>query len=463
MSEKRFDYLVIGGGSGGIASARRAAALGAKVGLIEQGRLGGTCVNAGCVPKKVLFNAANVAGALHDAPSYGFEIDRRGFDWNALRQRRDAYIARLNGIYTDNLKASGVELIVGRARFESPHVVRVGEARFTAPHVLLAVGGQPRRPELPGAELGLCSDDMFVLERQPRRLLIVGAGYVAVEFAGIFSALGSEVTLAYREARLLRSFDELLGEALGDEMERQDIQLVPYTRPRALERASDGTLILQREVGAPLGPHDVVLWAVGRVPATQGLDLRAAGVETSTSGHVLVDDYQNTSAPGIHAVGDVTGRLDLTPVAIAAGRKLAERLFGGKPDAKLDFTDAPTVVFSHPPIGTVGLTEAEARERFGAAHVKTYVSRFTNMYYAITHHKPMTVVKLVTILPEERVVGLHVIGLGADELLQGFAVAVRMGATKADFDRTIALHPSAAEELVTMRTPTARYRRQAAE
>jgi glutathione reductase (NADPH) len=446
-----FDYVVVGGGSGGIASARRAASYGAKVALIESGRLGGTCVNVGCVPKKIFFNAANLADALQHASSYGFDIDVRGFDWERLRERRTAYIARLNGIYGENLERSGVFVMSGRARLAAGPTVLVGERKFSAPHVLLAVGGGVKRPDLPGAELGSTSDDVFELRRQPRRVLIVGAGYIAVEFAGIFHALGSHVTLAYRGASLLRHFDAMLGEALSDEMRRQGIELAPHSVPRALARAAGGELALEREEGPALSGFDTVLWAIGRRPETGGLGLETVGIAADLQGHIPVDAFQNTATPGIYSVGDVTGRFELTPVAIAAGRRLADRLFGGQADAKLDFVDIPTVIFSHPPIGSVGLSEADAVARFGEKDVKVYAARFTNLFYSVLDQKPKTSMKLVTVGPEERVVGVHLFGLGADEILQGFAVAVRMGATKADFDRTVAIHPTAAEELVTMR------------
>jgi glutathione reductase (NADPH) len=446
-----FDYLVIGGGSGGIASARRAAAYGARVLVIESGRLGGTCVNVGCVPKKVFFNAANLAAALQDAPAYGFDVELRGFDWNALRRARGAYIERLNQIYAHHLEKAEIELVTGHAHVEPDGSVRVGTERWSAPHLLIAVGGFPRRPAIRGAELGLISDEIFTLESQPGRVLIVGAGYVAVEFAGILRALGSEVTLAHREGTILRHFDADLGSALCDEMIRQGIQLAPHSRPEALLRRADGTLCLERENATPLEPFDAVLWAIGRAPSTDGLGLEMLGIALDANGHVPVDAYQNTAARGVYSIGDVTGRFELTPVAIAAGRRLADRLFGGMPDAKLDYADIPSVIFSHPPIGSVGLSEAQAEEIHGKSDVKTYTARFTNMYYALTAEKPKTLLKLVTVGREERVVGVHAFGLAADELLQGFAVAVRMGATKADFDRTVAIHPTAAEELVTLR------------
>lgn len=445
-----FDLIVVGGGSGGIAAARRAASYGTKVALIESGRLGGTCVNVGCVPKKIMFNAGNLADALSDARSYGFDVELRGFDWDGFRARRSAYVHKLNGIYAENLERSGVQIFDGRAHLAAGPRVIVGQRTLAAPHILLAVGGHARRPALPGAELGLLSDDIFELTSRPERVLIVGGGYVAVEFAGIFRALGSSVALMYRGPAPLRHFDPMLGEALCDEMLRQGIELLPNEVPLALSRAAAGGLSLERSGGAPLS-GDAVLWAVGREPAVAGLGLESLGITTTAEGHIAVDAYQNTSVPGIYSVGDVTGRFELTPVAIAAGRRLADRLFGNQPEAKLDYVDIPTVVFSHPPIGSVGLSEADARARYGEDQVKVYAARFTSLYYAVVDHKPKTSLKLVTAGPEERVVGVHVFGIGADEMLQGFAVAVRMGATKADFDRTVAIHPTAAEELVTLR------------
>jgi glutathione reductase (NADPH) len=450
MSQQNdFDYVVIGGGSGGIASARRASELGARVALIEAGRMGGTCVNAGCVPKKILYNAAEVAEALDDAVDYGFDADNRGIDWRRLAEKRDAYVERLNGIYEQNLEQSGVAVVRGWARFAGPGAVQVGDRVLTAPHILIAVGGQPRRPNLAGAALGLTSDDVFRLEERPRRLLIVGGGYVALEFAGIFRALGSQVTVACKDERPLRAFDSLVVNVLCEQMAAQGIRLVTSASAKRLERSAGG-LRLELESGPELAEFDSVLWAIGRAARTDDLDLEQIGIETDERGHVPVDAYQNTKVPGVYAVGDVTGELELTPVAVAAGRLLARRLFGEEPEAKLDYADVPTVVFSHPPIASVGLTEAGARKLYGD-DVRVFVSRFVNLYHAVTRRRPQTAMKLVTVGEEQRLVGVHIIGRGADEILQGFAVAVRMGATKADLDRTVAIHPTAAEELVTMR------------
>ncbi|MBK8998216.1 MAG: glutathione-disulfide reductase [Myxococcales bacterium] len=445
-----WDYLVVGGGSGGIASARRAAEHGARVALIEAARLGGTCVNVGCVPKKIMWNTAAIADALGDAGDFGFDVDVAGFDWAKMKAGRDAYVERLNGIYAKNLERSGVSRISGRARFVEPRVLEVCGERHGAEHVLLATGGRPRVPAVPGAELGITSDGFFELTALPRRVAIVGAGYIAAELAGMLTSLGAEVTLLLRHEELLRRFDVSLRETLMREMAAQGINVMSCIHLSRVERSADGSLSLRSSTGEELSGLDALIWAVGRDPNTEGLGLDAARVDCDAEGHVRVDEWQDTSAEGVHAVGDVTGKWPLTPVAIAAGRRLADRLFGNVPDARLDYENIPSVVFSHPPIGTVGLTEDEARDKWGDS-VKIFSSRFTNLYHALTKRRTSSVVKLVTVGPRQEVVGVHVIGIGADELIQGFAVAVRMGATKADFDRTVAIHPTAAEEVVTLK------------
>jgi glutathione reductase (NADPH) len=450
MSE-RYDFIVIGGGSGGIATARRAAAHGARVAVVERGQLGGTCVNVGCIPKKILFNAAALADAFEDAAAYGFEVDVRAFDWGALRERRDAYIRRLNGIYAHHLEKSGIEHVRGTARFVGGRTVAVGERRIEAGHVLIATGGRPVVPELPGAELGITSDGFFELPELPEHAVIVGAGYIAVELAGVLAALGARVTLLIRKEELLRGFEAVLRRAVMDQLEKDCVVIQREEHVDRIVSVDGSRLAVHVKSGLITEPADVLIWAVGRVPVTAELGLEQVGVEVSAEGHVEVDAFQNTSAPGIYAVGDVTGRLDLTPVAIAAGRRLADRLFGGEPGARLDYDNVPSVIFSHPPIATVGLTEERAIEVYGAEQVKTYSSSFVNLYYALGDSKPRSHVLLVVVGAEERVVGVHFAGMGADELIQGFAVAVNLGARKADFDRTVAVHPTAAEELVTIR------------
>ncbi len=446
-----YDYLVIGGGSGGIASARRAASYGAKVALVEERQLGGTCVNRGCVPKKMTFNVAHLAHALRDAQSYGFSLDgaKTAFDFRGFKAKRDAYLERLQGIYARNLELDRVERVVGRAVFVAPREVEVAGRRLSGEHVLVATGGRPKVPHIPGAELGMTSDDFFELEELPKRVAVVGSGYVAVELAGIFNALGSKVTLLLRRQHVLGRFDPLLREVLLEELSATGINLVTRFFPKSIEREND-CLTLSGEHGQFHQGFDCVLWAIGRTPNARGFGLVQQGVELDEEGFVRVDEWQATTGERIYAVGDVTGKRELAPVAIAAGRRLADRLFGGQKDAKLDYDDIPSVVFSHPPIGTVGLTEEEAHERYGG-EVKCYTTRFTNLYHAMTARRVPTAMKLVTVGHVEKVVGIHVIGLGADEMIQGFAVALRMGATKADFDRTVAIHPTASEELVTLR------------
>jgi glutathione reductase (NADPH) len=444
---KDYDLIVIGGGSGGLAAAQRAAEYGAKVALIEGARLGGTCVNVGCVPKKLMWNAADLAGAMDDARGYGFDVRVAGHDWAGLKSVRDAYVQRLNGIYERNLDKKGVMLLRGWGRLTGPNEVTVEGQSLRAQRVLLAMGGRPQRPQVPGAELGIDSDGFFALASQPRRVAIIGGGYIGVELAGVFAALGSEVSQLLRDG-LLRSFDPMLIEAADDGLKALGVQLLTQTRPAALERDARGITVVLAD-GRRLENFDSVIWATGRAPATEAIAPNV-GVQLDARGHVITDAFQQTSVSSVFAIGDVTARAQLTPVAIAAGRRLSDRLWGGMAGRKLDYQNIPTVVFGHPPLGTVGMTEPAAREKYGEA-VKVFSTTFVPMYHALTTTKTKTRMKLVTVGPEQRIVGLHIAGRGADEMLQGFAVAVKMGATKRDFDDTVAIHPTAAEELVTMR------------
>jgi glutathione reductase (NADPH) len=446
-----FDLVVIGGGSGGLAAAQRAAEYGARAALIEAGRLGGTCVNVGCVPKKIMWNAAELGGALADARDYGFDVTTGGHDWGALKEQRDAYLARLNDIYAANLARRNVELLRGRAAFRDARTVTAGDRALSAPHILIATGGRPTLPPVPGADLGITSDGFFELTERPRRVAVAGSGYIAVELAGIFAGLGSATTLLTRSDRVLRPFDPMIGETALAMLREAGVTVLTRIVPGTLARSPDGALIGTLGDGRSIGPFDCFLWAIGRHAVVADLSLERAGVKLDAQGFVATDAYQATSAPGIYAVGDVTGRAQLTPVAIAAGRRLADRLFGGQAGRHLDYDNIPTVIFGHPPIGTVGLAEPEARARYGHDAVKVYRSGFVPLYHAMTSAKPRTEMKLVTVGAEQRIVGVHVVGPGADEMLQGFAVAVRMGATKKDFDDTVAIHPTSAEELVTMR------------
>ncbi len=450
MSDQ-FDLIVIGGGSGGLAAAKRAAEYGARVVLVESGRLGGACVNVGCVPKKVMWNAADLAAGLHDAPEYGFRVSAEGHDWPLMKRKRDAYVLRLNGIHESLLAKYKVELVRGHARFLDSHTVLAADRRLTAKHIIVATGSKPLVPEIPGADLGITSDGFFDLEDRPKRVAVVGSGYIAIELTGIHAALGSSTTLVLRTESALRGFDAMIGQSTLKILRDDGVDVVTSAVPEALSRRSDGSLELVVRDGRRLGPFDTVIWAIGRGPLLDGLGLESTGVKVDAKGYIPTDKFQVTNVEGIYAIGDITGQAQLTPVAIAAGRRLSDRVFGGMTDRYLDYTNIPTVVFGHPPIGTVGLTEAEAREKYGDAGVAVYTSSFVPMYYALTAVKPRCDMKLVTVGAEKRVVGVHIVGDGADEMLQGFAVAVRMGATKKDFDDTVAIHPTVAEELVTMR------------
>jgi glutathione reductase (NADPH) len=446
-----FDYICIGGGSGGIASANRAAMYGAKVALIEAKDLGGTCVNVGCVPKKVMWHGAQIAEAMHlYAKDYGFDVNVSHFDWSKLVESRQAYIGRIHQSYDRVLGNNKIEVIKGFAKFVDTKTVEVNGEQYSAEHILIAVGGRPSIPDIPGAEYGIDSNGFFELNEQPKRVAVVGAGYIAVEIAGVLNALGTETHLFVRKESPLRSFDPMIIETLTEVMSAEGPELHTHSIPKEVVKEQDGSLTLHLENGESYHV-DTLIWAIGREPATDLINLSATGVELNNRGYIKVDEFQATNIPGIYCVGDIMEEgVELTPVAVKAGRQLSERLFNNKPDAKMDYTLIPTVVFSHPPIGTIGLTEQEAKSQYGEEHVKVYTSGFTAMYTAVTKHRQPCKMKLVCAGDDEKVVGLHGIGYTVDEMIQGFGVAMKMGATKADFDSVVAIHPTGSEEWVTM-------------
>lgn len=444
----RFDLIAIGGGSGGLAVAEKAAQYGKRVALIEAHKMGGTCVNNGCVPKKIMWHAADLAHAVDDANGFGIPSQRGKTDWNRLVSGRDAYIGNIIDYWDEHVEDNGITHIKGMARFIDADQVEVDGQVYSAEHIVLATGGRPIKPAVPGADLGITSDDFFQLTEQPGRVAVIGAGYIGVELAGMLRALGSDVTILARGDRVLTAFDVMLSDLLMSEMQKQGIDLAMNFSVAGLVRTDDG-IALDAVNGVRMGGFDCVIWAVGRAPNTSELNLAAAGVEARSNGIVPTDEFQNTNVTGIYAIGDITGRTQLTPVAIAAGRRLAERLFGGMHSQRVDYENIPSVVFSHPPVGSIGLTEQQARERH--RDIKVYKTEFSPMRYALSKHKGITGMKMICAGPSQQVVGIHLIGDSVAEMLQGFAVAVKMGATKADFDNTIAIHPVSAEELVTLK------------
>ena len=448
---KEYDYIVIGGGSGGIASANRAAMHGAKVILFEGKEVGGTCVNVGCVPKKVMWYGAQVAETLHRyAGEYGFDVTINKFDFAKLKANRQAYIDRIHGSYERGFDSNGVERVYEYARFVDPHKVEVAGERYTAPHILIATGGHALYPNIPGSEYGITSDGFFELDEVPKRTAVIGAGYIAVEVAGVLNALGSDTHLFVRKDRPLRTFDKDIVDVLVDEMAKSGPTLHTHANATEVVKNADDSLTISFDNGETI-TVDCLIWAIGRAANTSGFGLEKTGVKLTEKGTIYSDEFENTSVPGIYALGDVTGKLDLTPVAVKAGRQLSERLFNNKADAKLDYTDVATVVFSHPVIGSVGLTEEKAIAKYGEENIKVYKSSFTPMYTALGDNRQPSTMKLVTLGEDEKIIGLHGIGYGVDEMIQGFSVAIKMGATKADFDNTVAIHPTGSEEFVTMR------------
>ena len=448
---REYDIIAIGGGSGGSATMNRAAMYGAKAAVIEGNIIGGTCVNVGCVPKKVMWYGAQVSETLKNyAADYGYTIGETSFDFKTLRKNREAYIERSRQAFSNNFNRNGVDYIEGYARFVDKNTVEVNGEHIRAKHIVIATGSYAFVPNVPGSELGGTSDDVFAWEELPESVSIIGAGYIAVELAGVLHGLGVKTDLFVRKGGPLRGFDQGIVEVLVEEMKKNGQPLHTHKVPQKLEKLDNGDIQIHFEDGTTHTSQKVI-WAVGRKANVHQLNLEAAGVELTERGFIQVDEYQNTTTPGIYALGDVSGEKELTPVAIKAGRILAERLFNGKTDAKMDYELIPTVVFSHPAIGSIGLTQEQAEAKYGVENIKVYQSTFAGMYSAITVHRQMTKLKLITLGEEEKVIGLHGIGGGIDEMIQGFAVAVKMGATKADFDATVAIHPTASEEFVTMR------------
>ena len=445
-----FDYICIGGGSGGIASANRAAKYGQRVALIEAKAIGGTCVNVGCVPKKAMWYGAQVAEAINlYAPDYGFDVTLNKFDWQTLVNSREAYIKRIHGSYDRVLGNNKITVINGFATFVDKNTVEVDGVHYTAKHILIATGGRPIQPQIPGTELGIDSNGFFALNQQPKRAVVVGAGYIAVELAGVMHALGTETHLVVRKHSPLRHFDPVLSETLVELMAQHGPTLHTHASPQQISKNADGSLTITFENGESI-ETDCVVWAIGREPANDKIGLDKIGVELDDKGYIKVDKYQNTSVAGVYAVGDNIGKVELTPVAVKAGRLLSERLFNGQTDAHMDYELIPTVVFSHPPIGTIGMTEPEAIKKYGQDNIKVYNSSFAAMYTAVTSNRQLTKMKLICAGKEQKVVGLHGIGFAMDEIIQGFGVAMKMGATKADFDACVAIHPTSSEEFVTL-------------
>lgn len=447
-----FDLFVIGAGSGGIAAARRAAEYGAKVGLAEVGRLGGTCVNRGCVPKKLMVYASHFPEQFEAAAGYGWSKAESSFDWTHLIDAVEAEVTRLNGIYQRMIDNSKVQLFRAYASFVDEHTLLVGDEKITADKILIAVGGRPVRPEIPGIEHTLTSDDIFLQRQQPHRMVVLGGGYIGCEFAGVLHRLGSEVTQIIRSDKILRGFDEEVRTEVQDAMVASGIKIMTQCKVVSIDKGDHGVdLVVHTEHGDEHVLADAVsLAAVGRRPNIDKLGLDNTGVELKDQGAIAVDEHNATSVANIFAVGDCTNRINLTPVAIKEGRIFADAYFGGKPGV-MSYDCVPTSVFTTPEVGTVGLTEEEAKAEYGEAEIKVYRSRFRPMFYTLPDLPVKTLMKLVVHEPSDRVLGAHMVGEHAAEIIQGIAIAVKMGATKAQFDATVAIHPSSAEEFVTMR------------
>ena len=447
--QNKFDLIVIGAGSGGIAAANRAAEYGAKVALIEKNLLGGTCVNVGCVPKKIMWTASQRLLQIKEAKGLGIDSLKPVLQWQTLVKNRQSYIEKLHKGYANRLQNNKVTLIQGEGSFKDHNTVMVNSQTYQAPHILISTGAQSKWPNLPGHEFGIDSEGFFALKSLPKRIAVVGAGYIAVELAGMLNAFGSEVSLVFRQENVLRDFDPSLNEQLISTYEQHGMNLLRNHTPQRLLKTNDG-LILECENNKQVPQVDTVIWAIGRTPQLSSLQLEKVCVNLDKAGRIQVDEYQNTNIKGIYAVGDVASSWQLTPTAIKAGRKLSDRLFNAQAQAKVDYSLIPTVIFSHPPIATLGMSEQDAKKTY-KNDLKIYQSQFTPMIAAFDEHPSPCFIKLITIASSGKIIGCHMIGEMVDEILQGFAVAIKMGATKSDFDETIAIHPTIAEELVTMR------------
>ncbi len=448
MSNFDFDFFVIGAGSGGVRAARMASGFGARVAVAESSRLGGTCVNLGCVPKKLMVYASGYSADFTDSAGFGWTVPAPSFDWQTLVENRDREISRLNGIYQGILEGAGVQIIEGRARLLDRHTVEINDSTVTADKILIATGGRPFKAPIEGSEFGVTSDEIFHLDELPKKLIITGGGYIAVEFACIFNGLGSEVTLNYRGPLFLRGFDDDVRTTLAEEMRQNGIDLRFETLIDRIDRKGD-RLQATLSTGGTL-EADQLLCALGRRPNTENLGLEEIGVDLAVNGAVLVDENFQSTVPGIYAIGDCIDRIALTPVALAEGMALVQTLFNNNPTT-VNYTNVPSAVFSQPPIGTVGLSENEARE--AGIDVEIYRSSFRPMRNTMSGREGKVMMKLVVDRKSDRVVGVHMVGADAGEIVQGMAVALKAGATKATFDSTIGIHPTAAEEFVTMRTP----------
>jgi glutathione reductase (NADPH) len=460
MSDYDFDLFTIGAGSGGVRASRMAAGRGARVAIAEDSDLGGTCVNVGCIPKKLLVYASAFRAEFADAAGFGWSVGDSRFDWQALIANKDQEISRLNGVYEKLLDAAGVVRVEGRARLVDTHTVEVEDKRYSAANILVATGGWPLLPDIPGIEHAITSNEAFHLKSLPKRVVIAGGGYIAVEFAGIFNGMGSHVTQLYRGPLFLRGFDADVRRALGVEMRKAGIDL-RFDAPnvQSIDEIPGGGLRVQLEDGSTL-ETDVLFYAIGRRPRTKDLGLEKVGVELDADGAIVVDAYSQSSIPGVWAIGDVTNRLNLTPVAIAEGMCLVETLFGDRPVAP-DHADVPSAIFSQPPIGSVGLAEEDARLRYG--EIDVYRTSFLELKHTLSGRDEQTTMKLIVERASQRVVGAHMLGAHAAEIIQGVAIAIKAGATKADFDATVGIHPTAAEEFVTLREPVAAAKETAAE